>query len=122
MFAKCPTPGNQSLCGCTQEHIDKMKKEQTDKDTVAKAMALCKKSTPATTSSAARGRGRGSFAQANSEKLQQVWSEGIPGTGRGRGVGGKYYKTKKKQPGPQTPAKGQASGTESPAAKKPKKQ
>ena len=121
-FAKCSTAGNQTLCGCTQEHIEKMKQEQTDKDTVAKALASCKKPTPAAASSAAKGRGRGSFAANNSAKLQQVWSEGIPGTGRGRGGGGKYYKTKKKQPGPQTPAKGQASGAESPAAKKPKKQ
>ena len=123
MFAKCSTAGNQTLCGCTQEHIEKMKKEQTDKDTVAKAMASCKKSTPAAASSTAKGRGRGSFAANNSAKLQQAWSEGIPIPGRGRGEGGKYFgKTKKKQPGPQTPAKGQASGTESPAAKKAKKQ
>ena len=123
MFAECSTAGNQSLCGCTQEHIEKMKKQQTDKETVAKAMAPCKKPAPATTSTTGAGRGRGSFAQANSAKLQQVWSEGIPGSGRGRGGGGnKYYKTKKMQPGPQTPAKGQASGAESPAAKKPKKQ
>ena len=122
MFAKCPTSGNQSLCGCTQEYIDKVKKEQTDKETVAKALAPCKKSTPATSSSTAKGRGRGSFAQANSERLREVWSEGIPGSGRGRGGGGNKWKTKQKQPGNQTPAKGQASGTESPAAKKPKKQ
>ena len=122
MFADCPTAGNQSLCGCTQEHIEKMKKEQTDKDTVAKAMAACKKPTPSAASTSGVGRGKGSFAQANSAKLQQVWSEGIPGTGRGRGGGGKYYKTKKKQPQTQTPVKGQASGTESPAPKKAKKQ
>ena len=122
MFAKCPTSGNQTLCGCTQDHIDKMKKEQTDKETVAKAMALCKKSTPASSSSTTKGRGRGSFAQANSERLREAWSDGIPGSGRGRGGGGNKYKTKKKQPGPQTPAKGQAPGAESPAAKKAKKQ
>merc|ERR1712240_435493 len=121
-FAKCSTAGNQTLCGCTQENIEKMKQEQTDKDTVAKALASCKKPTPAAASSAAKGRGKGSFAANNSAKLQQVWAEGIPIPGRGRGGGGKYFgKNKKKQSGPQTPVKGQASEAESPAAKKAKK-
>ena len=122
-FAKCSTAGNQTLCGCTPDNIEKMKQEQTDKDTVAKALASCKKPTPAAASAAAKGRGKGSFAANNSAKLQQVWAEGIPVPGRGRGGGGKYYgKNKKKQSGPQTPAKGQASEAESPAAKKAKKQ
>ena len=82
-------------------------------------MAACKKPTPAATSTPGGGRDRGSFAQANSAKLQKAWAEGIPGSGRGGG--GKYFgKTKKKQPQNQTPATGQASVTESPAAKKAK--
>ena len=120
-FAKCSTAGNQTLCGCTPDNIEKMKQEQTDKDTVAKALASCKKPTPAAASASAKGRGKGSFAANNSAKLQQVWAEGIPVPGRGRGGGGKY-KAKKKQSGPQTPAKGQASEAESPSAKKAKKQ
>ena len=121
-FAKCSTAGNQTLCGCTPDNIERMVQEQTNKDTVARALASCRKSTPAATSSTARGRGGSSFAAINSAKLQLAWSKGIPVPGRGRGEGGKYGKTTAKQPGSQTPAMGQASESESPAAKKAKKQ
>ena len=62
--------------------------------------------------------GRGGYAQTNSAKLQKVWAEGIPGSGRGRGGGRFFGKNKKKQqPQNQQTATGQPSGTESPAAK-----
>ena len=122
MFANCPTSGNQTLCGCTNENLEKMKKEQTDRETVAKAMAGCKKPVPTPASSTpGTGRGRGGYAQANSVKLQKVWSEGIPGAGRGRGRGRYQGQKKKQQPQTQQAATGQPSGTESPAAKKTKK-
>ena len=122
-FAKVrSTAGNQTLCGCTPAHIEMMAQEQLDKETVAKVLASCKKPTSTANSATAKGRGRGGFAANNSAKLQRAWAEGIPTPGRGRGEGGKDYgKYSKKQSGSQTPAKGQASGTESPTSKKAKK-
>ena len=121
-FASCSTAGNQSLCGCTPSNIERMGREQTERDTVAKALAPFKKSTPPAASPTARGRGGGGFVANNSAKLQQAWSKGIPVPGRGRGEGGEYGMTKRKQPEPQTPAKGQVSDSGSPAAKRAKKQ
>jgi len=87
---------------------------------VAKALASCENPTPAAASATAKGRGRSTFAANNSAKLQQVWAEGIPTPGRGRGEGSKHGENSKKQSGPQTPVMGQASGAGSPASKKTK--
>ena len=121
-FESCSTAGNQSLCGCTPSNIERMGQEQTERSAVAKALAPFKKSTPPAASPTAKGRGGGSFVATNSAKLQQAWSKGIPVPGRGRGEGGECVMTKRKQPEPQTPAKGQASDSGSPAAKRAKKQ
>ena len=57
MFADCPTSGNQGLCGCTPDHLERLKKEQTDREVVAKAMAGCRKPTASPSPSPGTGRG-----------------------------------------------------------------
>ena len=116
LFAECPTSGNQGLCGCTPEVLEKFKKEQTDHETVAKALASCKK--PSAPSSSGAGRGRGSYAQSNSAKLQSLWAKGVPGSGRGGKKGWQGQQKGKQQPPGQQAATGTSTATESPAATK----
>ena len=75
LFSTCSTAGNQGLCGCTADVLAKFKAEQTEREVVVKALASSVKKQPAAPPAGA-GRGRGSYAAANSAKLQTFWTAG----------------------------------------------
>ena len=115
------TKGNGPLVGCTEEVIQKMRQDASDREVLQKALGL---PTPQTPQPAGRGRGRGNAAVgANVQGFVDAYGKIGLGRGRGRGRGrGNNTKRRSSARWANYKAKGNASvAAASPAAEPPAK-